>query len=182
MESNPVGKLIYYILEYERKSIYSDNRKQINEKDIFRIYNENRELKENKELMLYKIQELEKLTQLKDVNFLITQSSRKEYETFKQKESLYNKSLKIQRLKEKEIFIANEMSLADKKIAFLKSLVDKTTENPLNNFNEETIFAIFNDICIKSIDKKEEIKKSNKMLMEKLIQSIKEYKNLKEQK
>jgi hypothetical protein len=70
------------------------------------------------------------------------------------------------------------LTLVNKKIAVLKELNNKATIEELQRtYSEKELLSIFNDIVIRNVDKKEEIKKNNKLLLEKFILMGREYKN-----
>jgi hypothetical protein len=70
--------------------------------------------------------------------------------------------------------------MVNKKISLLKALCGKMPLDELILKNgEKELLVIFNDMCVKNIDRKEEIKKHNKSLLERLLVISREYKNLK---
>ena len=93
---------------------------------------------------------------------------------------MFMKVIKILRLQDKHKRMEEDLQLVNKKISMLKDFNNEPSiDSLLKNYSEKELFMIFNDIAIRNIDKKEEIKKNNKILLEKYLASCKDYKNLK---
>ena len=75
----------------------------------------------------------------------------------------------------------DELNMANTKIQILESVLSKKmkTEDLLKSVSEKDLYKYFNDMVVKNIDKREELKKKNKILLEKLIVLGKKYKNIK---
>ena len=67
------------------------------------------------------------------------------------------------------------------KIDILEGIISKriSQESFLSKISEKELIRYFNDMTIKNIDSREEIKRKNKILLERLINLGKEYKKLK---
>lgn len=141
---------------------------------MYFLLNENRELKENNYKLLEKKEELEKKAKILNLKL-------DEDESFKIRESIYNKELQINELKEKIRQMETESSLTNGKIGILEGVLQNELkiEDIFKTMSEKEILKYFNDMVIKNIDKSEEIRIQNKMLLENLINLGKEYQKIK---
>ncbi len=74
-----------------------------------------------------------------------------------------------------------EMYNCKGKIEILEAIINKKSnlESILANTPDHDLIKYFNDMTIKNIDRREDIKKNSKSLLEKLIKLGKEYKKFK---
>lgn len=89
--------------------------------------------------------------------------------------------MKMKELRERVSFLEKELAMSNGKIGILEKVLKRELkiEDVFKAMPEKDILKYFNDMVIKNIDKKDEIKKQNKKLLENLIFLAKEYKNMK---
>ncbi len=164
----------YIMLDcFDKKSENSENVSKLqSDKDlpIYFLLNENRELKENNLKLLEKKEELERKAKLLNLKL-------DDDESFNIRESIYNKEIQIGELKEKLRLLEIESQMGVGKIGILEGVLrnELKIEDIFKTMPEKEILKYFNDMIIKNIDKREEFKNQNKVLLENLIILGKEY-------
>jgi hypothetical protein len=140
------------------------------EKEAYYILCENKELKENNLKLIEKKEELER--KLKLLNMKL-----EEDENFQIRESIYNKECQEIDMEQKIKDLEEEKILNKGKIEILEGLVknELKIEEIFKTMPEKELMHYLNDIVIKNINQKENLRKENKVLLENLIVLTKEY-------
>ncbi len=100
-----------------------------------------------------------------------------EDENFQIRESIYNKEFQELNLKENIKHLEDEMNLTKGKLNILEGLVKNELkfEEIFRTIPEKELMHYLNDMVVKNIDKKQELRTQNIVLLENLMILAKEY-------